>query len=544
VRGNVTGTAPGDSVKVWFEGGGASSASFTYRVESDSGRRVLVVAAEDYTGASPAKTPIPTAPEYLSFYTDALTANGVAFDVYDVDAHGRTAPDNLGVLGHYEAVVWYTGDDVVTREPGWGAGNASRLAMQELLEVRDFANAGGRVLYTGKQAGQQYTPALGAQLYDPFENRQCRADPAIQARCLALSGSGDSQGDPIEYLFGAAITTAGGGIDPQTGEPFDVAGIDTPLAGLSWGFNGADSAQNQTTNSSFIATGDFLKVTDPADSFPQFESWPSAEYQSGLAGPFDPHSGQSFMWSERADEAYKRLTRTITVPAGGATLSFWTSFNLELNFDYLIVEAHTVGQDDWTTLPDLNGHTSSDLSADQACTGGWSNPADAANVLHPFLTHYQTFDPAAGTCSSTGTTGSWNAANGSSSGWQQLQFDLTPFVNQQVEVSITSLSDWGFQQFPGVFIDDIVVSTGEGSTSFEDDADPLDGWTVPGAPQDTQGIEGANRNDWTRRGGLGIKEGAVVATGDTLYMGFGLEGITGASTRNQTMGRAIDYLLR
>ena len=84
-------------------------------------------------------------------------------------------------------------------------------------------------------------------------------------------------------------------------------------------------------------------------------------------------------------------------------MSFWTSFNLELDFDYMIVEAHTVGQDDWTTLPDLNGHTTDDLSNDQSCTGGWSNPADAANVLHPFLTHYQTFDPATGTCSNTGS---------------------------------------------------------------------------------------------------------------------------------------------
>jgi hypothetical protein len=102
----------------------------------------------------------------------------------------------------------------------------------------------------------------------------------------------------------------------------------------------------------------------------------------------------------------------------------------------------------------------------------------------------------------------------------------------------------GLQQFPGVFIDDIVVSTGEGTTSFEDDGDPMDGWTVPGAPQDAEGIEGPNRNDWVRRGGLGIKEGAVVATGDTLYMGFGFEGITGALTRNKVMDRAIDYLLR
>jgi zinc carboxypeptidase/immune inhibitor InhA-like protein len=542
VRGNVRGTKPGDTVKVWFRGGGERSDSFTYRAVSESGKRVLVLSAEDYTGASPAQPP--GGPFYLSYYEDALAANGVGFDVYDVDDNGRTAPDNLGVLSHYDAVVWYTGDDVVTREPGWGPGNASRVAMQEILEVRDFINQGGRVLYAGKAAGQQYTPGLGEQLYDPFENRQCRADPAVLAGCLALSGSGDSQGDPIQYWFGATITTPGGGSDPDTGDPFDVAGIDDPLAGLTWGFNGADSAQNQTTNSSFISTGDFLKVTDPQDSFPQFESWPAAEYLSGLSGPFDPHTGQSFMWSDRADEAYKRLTRTITVPAGGASMSFWTSYNLEQNFDYMIVEAHTVGQDNWTTLPDQNGHTTSDLSEDLSCTGGWSNPADAANVLHPFLTHYQTFNSADGTCSSTGTTGEWNAANGGSSGWQQFQIDIPASLGPQVEISITSVSDWGFQQFPGVFIDDIEVSTGEGSTSFEDDADPTDGWTVPGAPPDDGGIEGANRNDWIRRGGLGIKEGAVVATDDTVYMGFGLEGITGADKRNQVMGRAIDYLLR
>jgi hypothetical protein len=543
MRSAVTGTDPGDTVTVWFEGGGEQSDSFRYTAVSETGKRVLVLSAEDYTGASPAKTGV-TSPQYLSYYTDALTQNGVEFDVYDVDANGRTAPDNLGVLSHYDAVVWYTGDDVVTREPGWGPGNASRLAMQELLEVRDFINEGGRVMYAGQAAGQQYTTGLGTQLYDPFRNRQCRADPSVGPNdCLALSGSGDSQGDPIEYWFGATITTPGGGLDPNTGDPFDVSGIDDPLSGLTYGFNGADSAQNQASDSSFIATGDFLKVTDPNDSFPQFDSWPAAEYLSGLSGPFDPHSGQSFMWSDRSDEAYKRLSRTLTVPAGGATLSFWTSYNLELDFDYLIVEAHTVGQDNWTTLPDNNGHTSDDLSADESCPGGWSNPDDPANVLHPFLQHYQTFQ-SDGTCTNTGTTGAWNAANGSSSGWQQFEVNIPDSLGPQVEVSITALSDWGFQQFPGVFIDDITTSTGEGNTSFEDDADPMDGWTIPGAPQDDQGIEGTNRNDWVRRGGLGIKEGAVVATPDTVYMGHGLEGITGAATRSEVMGRAIDYLLR
>jgi hypothetical protein len=124
-------------------------------------------------------------------------------------------------------------------------------------------------------------------------------------------------------------------------------------------------------------------------------------------------------------------------------------------------------------------------------------------VLHPFLTHYQTFDPATGTGSPTGTTGQWNAANGSSSGWQRLQFDLSAYAVKQVEVSITSVSDWGLQQFPGVFVDDIETPTGECNTSFEDDGDPTDGWTVPGAPQDADGIEEPNRSDrGDRRHGL------------------------------------------
>ena len=250
------------------------------------------------------------------------------------------------------------------------------------------------------------------------------------------------------------------------------------------------------------------------------------------------------MWSDRSDEAYKRLTRTITVPAGGATMSFWTSYNLELNFDYMIVEAHTVGQDDWTTLPDQNGHTSSDLSNDQSCPGGWSNPTDAANVLHPFLTHYQTFDRRRARAARQGRPAVERRERqlGRLAAVADRPRRATP--GKQVEVSITSLSDWGFQQFPGVFIDDIAVSTGEGSTSFEDDGDPMDGWTVPGAPQDPQGIEEPNRNDWVRRAGLGIKEGSVVRSADTLYMGFGFEGIFGTKPRNAVMERAVDYLLR
>jgi hypothetical protein len=517
MRGQVTGTSPGDSVRVWFEGGGAVSDSFTYHAVSESGNRVLVMAAEDYSGASPVQTP---GPHFLSYYTNALSANGIGYDVYDVDARGRTAPDALGVLSHYDAVIWYTGDDIVTRDPGWGAGNASRLAVQELLQVRDYLNEGGRVLYAGKYAGHQYAPGLGTQLYDPFENKMC-SDPAIRPRCRALGGSGDGVNDVLEYWFGAASINEDAGANPATGSLYDVTGVDTPFNGVSWGFNGPGSAANQDYSASFLTTSGLL----PTAQYPQFRSWPAARYDRP-GGPFDPHTGTNYVYSQTADMSYKRLTRTINVPPGGATMSFWMSYNTEADWDHVFVEAHTAGQNDWTTLPDLNGHTSQ--ATGQSCPAGWRD-------LHPQLDHYQTLNDD-GTCSPTGTTGVWNAASGVSGDWQQWRVDLAPFAGRQVEVSIAYVSDWATQGL-GTFVDDIEVSTGEGSTSFEDG---LGGWAATGPPEGS----GPNVNKFIRTTAAGFPEGAVIATDATLYFGFGLEGISDTATRNAVMGKAMAYLLR
>ena len=37
-------------------------------------------------------------------------------------------------------------------------------------------------------------------------------------------------------------------------------------------------------------------------------------------------------------------------------------------------------------------------------------------------------------------------------------------------------------QFGGIAVDDVVVTGAAGSTSFEEDGDTLDGWTVPARP--------------------------------------------------------------
>jgi hypothetical protein len=541
LRGTVKGAKQGDSVQVWFEeangnwwngrkGGrnaahhgakkGAKSESFTYTVARKSSNKVLVVAAEDYTGASPVQTP---GPHYLNYYLDALAANGYGADVYDVDAMGRKAPDALGVLSHYKAVILYTGDDTVTREPGGVPGTASRLAMDLLYEARDYINEGGRVMYTGRNAGSQYTTALGAQLYDPTAANASCADPAVNPRCLVLFGStsSDLQNDMIEYWFGAYFTNFGAGLD-EDGNVFGLVGINTPFISpvALWTVGGGDGADNATNANSFITTSGIL----PVAQFPQFESAVAARYDRP-GGPFDPHTGTNYVYSQIADVSYKRLAKTFTVPAGGGEMSFWTSYNTEPDWDFVFVEAHPVGSDNWTTLPDLNGHTGT--STGQSCPSGW-------NSLHPFIDHYQTFD-GVGACTGTGSTGAWNAASGDSHGWQQWRVSMNAYAGQQVEVSITYVSDWATQGL-GVFVDDVALPDGT-STSFETS---LDGWTVPGQPAGSA----PNTNDFIRTPSTGFPEGAVVSTPDTLYMGFGFEAITSAAQRNDVMKRSMKYLLR
>lgn len=518
VRADVTGAQPGDSVEVWFEGGGETSESFTYEVVSDTGSDVLVVAAEDYTGASPVQS---GGPNYLDYYLEALDANGVDADVYDVDANGRTAPDHLGVLSHYDGVIWYTGDDIVTREAGRGGGNADRLAMDEILEMREFINEGGRVAYTGDWAAEQYTLNVGYQLYDPKDEIACQSPPpgTDPRRCLGLPGSGDFTNDVLQYTFGGYNTVAGDGF-ADDGTVYDVAGVDTPFDGETWGLNGGDGAQNQGLTASFLATSGILPVTE----FPQFESWPAARYDRP-GGPFAPHTGDQFVYSGIADVSYKRLTQTVDVPAGGGSLSFWTSYDTEADWDYLFVEARTPGGDDWTTLPDANGHTSTDTG--QSCPAGW------IDGLHPQLGSYQT-DNGDGTCDPTGSSGSWNAASGPSGGWQEWSVDLSAYAGQSVEISIAYVSDWATQGL-GVFVDDVTLPDGT-STSFEDD---LGGWTVSGPPPGSA----PNSNDWARTDANGFPVGAVIATPDTLLMGFGFEAISTEAERTAVMERIVQHLL-
>jgi hypothetical protein len=532
LRGSIPGLEVGNSVEYWFTGGGEATEHATFNVVEDSDDAdVLILAAEDRTGASQSPaypSTSPSVPNYLSFYEDALTANGISYDVYDVDAMGRTAPDHLGVLSHYEAVIWYRGNDIHVREAGWGGGNVSRLAVDETLEIRQYLNEGGKLLYTGQWAGGTENGIGGNQLYDPVANQRCLGAPTpppeVTARCLNWGDKNDF----LQYYLGAYLYVSDAGLDAN-GDPFPIVGSADPFAGpprSEFTLGGGTGADNQVHNASFLATSGIL---DPG-TFPTFGSQISAKWDRP-GGPFAPHTGDFYVYSGIADISYKRLAHTINVPAGGASMSFWTSYDTEADWDHVFVEVHTVGQDNWTTLPDLNGHTTQ--ATGESCkaenSGGW-------RTLHPQLDHYQTqTQTAPDFCVPSGTTGAWNAASGASGGWQQWAVDLSGYANQQVEVSITYASDWSSQGL-GTFVDDIEVSTGEGTTSFETG---MDGWTAIGAPPGSS----PNPNDFDRTTAAGFPEGPVAVTEDSIYFGFGFEGITDEADRNEVMGRAIAQLL-
>lgn len=275
VRGSVTGTRPGDRVKVWFTAGGEKSDAFTYQVEPHRGAPVLVVVGGEHERAGALPIPAvglpaggpPAGPgpaARLAPVLGALAANGVEADTYDVEAHGHLAPDHLGVLGHYRAVVWTADEERRTDSTAPLPESVSRLANDEMLVARDYLNEGGRLLYMGRDAGRPYTERAE---YDPVADGPCppgHVGPGVEggdesefgSRCVALSE------EFFQYWLGAYEAAPAGGNTPGSGiAPVD--GVRAPFDGLSWTFAGTGLAPGRDA-ASYSASAETLGAAYPA----------------------------------------------------------------------------------------------------------------------------------------------------------------------------------------------------------------------------------------------------------------------------------------
>ena len=124
---------------------------------------MLVLANEDYTGVNPERAAATPTDRSTSTSTSRRSqANGVTPDVWDVDAQG--VPHDLGVLSHYDSMLWYLGDNRLTQDPEdvltdtYAFGELTDLSVAErqqylTMSVRDYLNEGGKLALAGETAG-------------------------------------------------------------------------------------------------------------------------------------------------------------------------------------------------------------------------------------------------------------------------------------------------------------------------------------------------------------------------------------------------------
>ncbi|MEU0672460.1 M14 family zinc carboxypeptidase [Streptomyces sp. NPDC006172] len=463
-RAKVKHGEPGDKVEVWFtgedeDGATVSSAHFTYTVAELPKADTLVV-AEEGAAATQAQT-----------YVDALKAAGHKAVVWDVARQGT--PDALGVLGHFDTVVHYTG--------------ASAPGNPTQLELRAYLNEGGKLIEAGELAGGNVDLGDGTPSND-FSQYYLGAYTRT-----SLPGATSFQG-------AGALAGSGGPLGAAPGNPLNQAG-------------------------SFSVTSDNL----PVSGFPQFASAGAGRYP-GTVNPFGPYEGASMAAVTHSDYAWNRLTRTIDLTGVSASqkpaLRTRLLWNTEPGYDHAVLEAHTTGADDWTTLPEAGGATSTAVPAE--CEAGYLIQA------HPALKRYLTLT--GGVCAPTGSSGSWNSFTGASAGWQDVSFDLSAYAGKSVEVSLSYITDPGTGG-RGVLADNASVVVGGDAVQTEGFETSLGAWSVPGPPAGSPAVV----KDWARSGAL-FQTYAAVATDDTVLLGFGLEHLTTAADRKALIGRALASL--
>ncbi|GAA4241415.1 M14 family metallopeptidase [Actinomadura meridiana] len=524
-RGEIRRQRPGDKVEVWFTGRKGrttvESKHFTYTVRDQHHADVLVIADEDYKGVNPTYPPGTAKPRYADQYADLVRSARYKPLVWDIDRDG--VPHDLGVLKHFDAVVWYLGDNRLTQDAAdepvktyLGDQPDSQVADREkdlVLSLRSYLNEGGKLLHTGETAGYfgPLSRSNGGGIYYGLKGhpeRPCVVSSNFRDDCELLSD------DFFQYYLGA--------YDRQrVGVPTGFTGTDTPYKGITSKLPGTESNPVNEAGG-FQVTSTVLPTAD----FPQFKSWKTGDY-TGAAAPTEPVEGQWYVAGPHQDGAYRRLTRTIdlsTVTAAQApALQAQLSYSTEAGFDNVIVEAHTSGAEDWTTLPEKNGRSSTTVP--QQCEQGY------LLNMHPFLGHYLT---GGNPCGNTGTSGQWNAITGDSNGWVPVAFDLSAYAGKKVEVSISYVSDPG-SGGTGLFVDDTRFTTSGGPSDAEGFETSLGPWAVQGAPAGSPG----NGAEYVRSQAL-IDSVSSVATRDTVLLGFGLEQ---AADRRALMARALRYLL-
>ena len=159
---------------------------------------------------------------------------------------------------------------------------------------------------------------------------------------------------------------------------------------------------------------DYIRITCPGEYILHFEGSQSVKLLAQ-----DPYSGSYAYWSNRGDESDMTLSRRFDFScySGPLTLSFWTWYDLEKDYDYVYLEASLDGEN-WQIL-----NTPSGVGEDPSGNSyGWG----------------------------------YNGWSGGGPEWIQEQVDLSQFVGQQVTLRFEYITDAGVNG-EGFVLDDVTI---------------------------------------------------------------------------------------
>ena len=180
---------------------------------------------------------------------------------------------------------------------------------------------------------------------------------------------------------------------------------------------------------------DYIRITCPGEHTIHFEG----SFQVDLV-PQNPYSGAYAFWSNKGDESDMTLTRSFDFldHTGPLTLTFWTWYDLEEDYDYLYFETSSDGGETWQIVTTPSG-TDEDTSGNSY---GWA----------------------------------YNGLSGGDGRWIQESIDLSNFAGSQVQIRFEYVTDAAVNG-EGFLLDDITIPEIDYFDDFEENDD---GWHAAG----------------------------------------------------------------
>jgi hypothetical protein len=176
------------------------------------------------------------------------------------------------------------------------------------------------------------------------------------------------------------------------------------------------------------------------------------------------HSGTYEWYSDAETWAWRSFYQTFNIPASGATLYFYTYYEIEDNWDYGYVEVYDRDTGEWYTL-DAPGTVNYVAHAqDNPNVPDGREPSDYEDA------------------------GRWHAFTGNSNGWILVSMDLSPFAGHTIDLYFRTWQDGAFT-LQMMYVDDISIP----EIGFFDDVEAgEDGWT----PDGWYVTDGIMSNNW------------------------------------------------